>query len=154
MEDVKTDALAFLKRNRTGVIATAGHDNLPHISVIHYICDDKFNIYFLTHKNTRKYKSIIAHPQVAFTVFTEGAPQSIEVEGMAADISDSIEAGSKKDELFEVLMLNPVFNPPISKLDTNDTAVVWIKPSWVRWADFAFAEEGNENVLQNIDMSA
>lgn len=154
MEDVKTDALAFIMRNRTGVIATAGHDNLPHISVIHYVCDDKFNVYFLTHKNTRKYKSIIAHPQVAFTVFTEGAPQSLEVEGMAADISDSAEAGIKKDELFEVLTRNPSFNPPISKLDTHETAIVWIKPTWIRWADFAFAEEGTENVLQEITIPA
>ncbi len=148
--DPRTDALAFLKRHRTGVLATAGHDNIPHASVVHYSPDDKFNIYFMTLKNTRKYKSIIAHPQVAFTIFTEDTPQTLQMEGMASDISFSEEAGSKKDELFEVLNKNPLFYPPITKLDIDETAIIWIRPTWIRWADYAFSEDGSKNVLQEI----
>jgi uncharacterized pyridoxamine 5'-phosphate oxidase family protein len=149
-EDSRTDALAFLQRHRTGALATAGHDNVPHSSVVHYICDEKFNIYFLTLTNSRKYEALKAHPQVAFTVFTEDQPQTLQLEGMAVDISTSDEVGIKKDELFETLNKNPFFYAPISKLDTHETAVVWIKPTWIRWADYAFAEEGNEKVWKEV----
>jgi uncharacterized pyridoxamine 5'-phosphate oxidase family protein len=152
MADVRTDALAFLKRNRTGVLATAGHDNIPHGNVMHYTCDENFNLYIMTLKNTTKYRSIVAHPQVAFVVFNETTPQMLQIEGMASDISTSFEAGSKKDELFEVLNKNTFFAPPITKLDIDEPAVIWIKPTWVRWADYAFGSEGSENVLKEVPL--
>jgi general stress protein 26 len=146
----RQDALAFLRRNKTGVLATAGHDNLPHASVVHYTADDKFSVYIMTLTNSRKYQALKAHPQVAFTVFTEDTPQTLQMEGMAQDISMSDTAGSKKDELFEVLNTNPFFYAPISKLDIHDTAIVWIRPKWMRWADYAFADDGNETVWKEL----
>jgi len=152
-DKARTDALAFLKRHRTGVLATAGHDNIPHASVVHYTADDKFSIYIMTLTNSRKYEALKAHPQVAFTIFTEETPQTLQIEGMAADISTSPEAGIKKDELFDVLNKNPLFYPPITKLDTHDTAIVWIQPKWIRWADYAFGEDGTDRVLKEIEIN-
>lgn len=152
-DKARQDALAFLKRHRTGVLATAGHDNVPHASVVHYTSDDKFNIYIMTLTNSRKYEALKAHPQVAFTIFTEDTPQTLQIEGMATDISESEEAGSKKDELFEILNKNPFFSPPITKLDIHDTAIVWIQPKWIRWADYAFAEDGTDRVLKEIEIN-
>lgn len=150
--DSRTDALAFLKRNKLGVIATAGHDNLPHASAVHYYADDDFNIYFLTLPSSRKYKALLAHPQVAFTVLREDAPQTLQVEGMAQDISLDIEMKEKKDKLLEVLNANPFFFPPISKLDPETPAVIWIKPNWIRWADYAFAQYGTDRVFKEISV--
>ena len=47
------DALAFLKNNFVGVLATS-YLNLPYASTIYYTSDDKFNIYFVTKMNTRQ----------------------------------------------------------------------------------------------------
>ena len=144
------EALSFLKRHRTGVLATVSRDWRPLASVVHYAADDKFNVYILTLKNSRKYDALSAHPETAFTVFTEDIPQTLQMEGTAMDISASDEVGSKKDELFEVLNKNPFFYPPITKLDVSDTALVWFQPTWIRWANYAFGEEGTDNILKEI----
>jgi general stress protein 26 len=152
MEDrsARTDALAFLMRHKTGVLATAGHDNLPHGSVVHYDADDDFNVYFLTLPSSRKYQALSAHPQVAFTIFREDVPQTLQIEGMAKDITNALESKEKKDKVMEALNANPFFFPPISKLDPEVPAVIWLRPTWIRWADYAFAQYGTDRVFKEI----
>lgn len=149
----RTDALAFLKRNKTGVIATAGHDNVPHASAVHYYADDDFNVYFLTLPSSRKFKALSAHPQVAFTVIREDVPQSIQIEGMAQDITLSSEMQERKDNVMKVLNANPFFFPPIAELDLEEMAVIWVKPTWIRWADYAFAGHGTDHVFREIPIA-
>jgi len=144
--------MAFLKKHKTGVLATIARDYKPHASLVNYVCDDKFNIYFMTLRTSRKFEALSAHSEVAFTIATEDVPQTLQIEGKAMDIAVSDEAGSKKDELFEVLRKNSSFDAPISKMDTAETAIVWIQPTWIRWADYAFSEDGNENVWKEIDI--
>lgn len=150
----RSDALAFLTRNRTAVLATAGHDNLPHASAIHYVADENFNVYFLTLPSSRKYEALSAHPQVALTILREDIPQTIQIEGMAQDISQSSDMQEKKDKIMETLSANPFFFPPISKLDPEKPAVIWIQPKWIRWADYAFAQYGTDRVFKEIDIKA
>lgn len=151
---VRRDALSFLKSRKTGVLATVSREWEPHASAVHYAADDNFNIYILTLINSRKYDALSAHPQVAFTVLTEDVPQTLQIEGMAADISLSGEAQARKDELFEVLNRNPFFYAPIEKLDPSTSAIIWIQPKWIRWADFAFAENGTDRVFKEIEIEA
>src|ERR1035437_9503419 len=100
VENARKDALAFLKRHKTGVLATTPSENQVHASMIYYVADEKFNIYFLTQTNSRKFKALEAHPQVAFTVSAMETPQTLQIEGMAIDMSLDTEAAKKKDELF------------------------------------------------------
>lgn len=157
MDEVKNgrraDALAFLKRNKTAVIATTGHDAQPHASAIHYYADDTFNIYFLTLPSSRKYAALSAHPQVALTVVREDVPQTIQIEGMAKDVTHDIEAKEIKEKVMEALTANPFFFPPISKLDPEPPAIIWIQPKWIRWADYAFAQYGTDRVFKEIDIN-
>ncbi|TSC85871.1 MAG: hypothetical protein G01um10148_779 [Parcubacteria group bacterium Gr01-1014_8] len=146
----RADALAFLKRNKTGVLATAGHDNIPHASAIHYYADDEFNVYFLTLPSSRKYASLSAHPQVAFTVMREDVPQTIQIEGMAKDVSLDADMQSTRSKILDVYNANPYFFAPVSKLNPEKTAVIWIRPTWIRFADYAFAPSGTEHIFQEI----
>jgi general stress protein 26 len=150
MDRARKDALAFLKRHKTGVIATTPGENSVQASMIYYVADEKFNVYFLTQTNSRKFKALEAHPQVAFTVSTMETPQTLQIEGMAVDLSLDVEAAEKKDELFAVLNSNPWFYTPIAKLDPAESALVWIRPTWIRWADFAFADTGSAHVFTEI----
>lgn len=149
----RTDALAFLKRHKTGVIATAGHDNVPHASAIHYYADDDFNMYFLTLPSSRKYQALSAHPQVAFTTIRDDAPQTIQIEGMAKDISNDADMQEKKAKILEVLNENRHFSAPITKLDPETPALIWIRPTWIRWADYAFAAQGSDHVFKEIPVN-
>jgi nitroimidazol reductase NimA-like FMN-containing flavoprotein (pyridoxamine 5'-phosphate oxidase superfamily) len=143
LDRAKNDALAFLKDHKVGVLATFAGEYQVHASMVYYLADDHFNIYILTLINTRKYKALQAHPQVAFTVSSSEVPQTLQIEGMAMDISLDQEASKKKDELFAVLNSNPWFYPPPSKLDPAESVIVWVRPTWIRWADYAFAESGH-----------
>lgn len=150
MNNARKDALAFLKRHKTGVLATTEQDHRVHASMVYYTADDNFNLYFLTLSHTRKFKGIQAHPQVAFTVSTPDVPQTLQIEGMAMDITLDEEAVKKKDELFEILNSNQWFPAPITKLDPAGIILVWVRPTWIRWADYAFEQPGNEHVFKEI----
>ncbi len=144
------DALAFLKRNKTGVLATMAGDYNLHASMVYYTADDDFNIYILTQIDSRKYKALQQHPQVAFTISSSEIPQTLQIEGMAMDISLDEEEGKKRDELFDILNSNPQFYAPITKLDPSELVMVWIRPTWIRWADYAFEQVGNRHTFKEI----
>lgn len=149
-ENARKDALAFLKRHKIGVLATQPGEHGVHASMVYYTADENFNIYFLTLANTRKFQGLSEHPQVAFVVATPDVPQTLQIEGMAMDITLDEEASKKKDELMKVLNSNPWFYAPITKLDPSETVVVWIRPTWIRWADYAFEDPGNQHVFTEI----
>ena len=151
IENARKDALAFLTRHKTGVLATAEGDAL-HASTVYYTADHDFNIFILTHSNSRKFKALQEHPKVAFTVSTPDVPQTLQIEGIAMDITLDEEAAKKKDELVGVLNSNNWFYGPITKLDPAERVIVWIRPTWIRWADYAFEESGSEHVLTEIPL--
>lgn len=146
----RATALAFLLSHKTGVLGTLSLEGDVHASVVYYTADENFNVYVLTLANSRKFKAAQAHPQVAFTVATSDTPQTLQLEGVAMDISLDEEGTKKKEELFKVLNSNPWFYGPITKLDPADTVVIWIRPTWIRWSDYAFAQDGNEHIFQEI----
>lgn len=152
LDNARKDALSFLKHHGVGVLATVSGQGQAHASMVNYVTDDDFNIYILTLINSRKFKAIEEHPQVAFTIAIPDIPQTLQIEGMAMDISLDEEAGKKKAELMDALNSNPWFYGPIAKLDPAETVVVWIKPTWVRWADYAFAPMGTDHVLKEIPL--
>ncbi len=148
----RQDALAFLKHHKAGVLATVSAEGAPHATTVYYVCDEDFNIYILTLANSRKFAAIQAHPEVAFTVSVPDVPQAIQIEGIASDISMDEGVKHKRQELFGVLSSNNWFYGPITKMDPADAMVVWIRPTWVRWSDYAFAEAGNSNVLIELPL--
>jgi len=149
----RKDALAFLKRHKTGVLGTVSPAGDAHASMVYYTADDDFNVYFLTLPGTRKYQALSAHPQVAFTVSVADVPATLQLEGTAMDISLDPDIAAKKDALMEVLNSNQWFYGPVAKLNPANVAVVWIRPRWVRWANYAFANGGADNVLQEIPLA-
>lgn len=78
---VRRDALAFLKGEVTGVVATA-FDGDPHASTVHYVVDDKFNVYFVTKRGTNKYLNLALNDKVAF-VTCSGSPATVSIDGKA-----------------------------------------------------------------------
>ncbi len=149
----RATALAFLMRHKTGVLGTLSLEGEVHASMVYYTADEDFNVYILTLANTRKFRALQAHPQVAFTVATPDIPQTLQLEGMAMDISLDEEGAKKKEELFKVLNSNPWFYGPITKLDPADAVVVWVRPTWIRWSDYAFEQDGSEHVFKEIPVT-
>lgn len=147
----KDAALSFIKTHNAGVLATAGHDNHPHASVIHYVADDSFNIYFLTKTDSRKYQSIQAHPQVAFVIGRSDVPQTLQIEGVASEITSEEERAAHAPALMEILSQKAPGYVPVGKMDGTMT-LMWLQPKWIRWADFSTEAVGNENLFTEIPL--
>lgn len=142
-------ALTFIRSINAGVLATAGHDNLPHATVIHFVCDDTFNIFFVTKKESRKYKAIQAHPQVAFVVGSVEIPRSLQIEGVASEVVHDDAKQVHATELMNVLATHVPGYVPVGKMD-GELALMWIQPKVVRWSDFSKPAVGIENLQTEI----
>jgi len=80
-EAIKEEVMTFLKTNNTAVLATV-MDRLPYASTVHYVIDDDWSIYFLSHRNTSKYLSISAHQRAAVVVGTGPKHISVQAKGI------------------------------------------------------------------------
>ena len=152
-DNARKDALAFLRRHKTGVLATVSAGGEAHASMVFYTADEHFNVYFFTMVNTRKFAAIKAHPQVAFVVSTPEVPQTLQIEGLAVDIPEMEDTRELRQGLYKVLNSNNWFAGPIMKLDPANVGVMRLKPTWVRWADYAFSESGSHNVFKEIPLT-
>ena len=151
MDTKRSLALGFLKSNIAGVLATSSREGKPHASVVYYTCDDDFSIYFATLISSRKYTAIKAHPNAAFVVGTLNIPQTLQIEGMVTELHANDEAlGKKLPDLLQRLTSNSKYFAPITKMDPSDIVVMWLQPKWIRWADYATSESGNEHVSTEI----
>ena len=147
----RSAALAFLKANRAGVIATVSSEGTPHASVVYYVTDDSFNIYFVTKIDSRKYASIKANPTVAFTVGHLDVPQTLQIEGIAVELTGQEDKNEHVPALMEMLSKNNPSFLPIAKMD-SEVVVMWIEPKWVRWGDFSVEAIGNEHMFTEIPL--
>ena len=147
----RSAALAFLKANRAGVIATVSSEGTPHASVVYYVTDESFNIYFVTKIDSRKYASIKANPPVAVTVGHLDVPQTLQIEGIAVELTGQEDKNEHVPALMEMLSKNNPSFLPIAKMD-SEVVVMWIEPKWVRWGDFSVEAIGNEHMFTEIPL--
>jgi general stress protein 26 len=131
-------------------IASVSKSGEPHATIIFYVADDNFNIHFLTRVDTRKFDAIKMNPKVAITVATADIPQTLQIEGNARSIAMDDTTSSMKPQLFEVLNSNHWFNAPLTKQDMTMVHEMRIEPTWIRWSDYAFEQDGNEHVFKVI----
>lgn len=150
MADARTEALAFLKGHQAGVLSTVTPDGAPHGSAVYYVADGDFNIYFVTLKTSGKFANLQAHPAVAFTVGRQDVPQTIQIEGVASVLQHPDDIGTHAADLMRALTSNSRYYAPLTKLDNDATAVVWIQPKRIRWADYTTAASGTESVIIDI----
>ncbi len=150
VDNARKDALSFLRHHKTAVLATVTEGGAPHATMIFYVADDNFNIHFLTRVDTRKFQAIQNNPKVAITIATADIPQSLQIEGTARSIELAGPATSMREALMGMLDINHWFRAPMTKQDPTMVHEMRIEPTWIRWSDYAFEQDGNENVFKEI----
>lgn len=148
----RDEALTFLRSHKAGVLATVSAEGRPHASAVYYVADENFNIYFLTLLNTRKITAMQANPYVAFTVGTQHAPQTIQIEGVAVELSHEEDVLAHIPELVKTLTSDSTYYAPITRLDQSDVVVMKIRAEWIRWADYTSPQSGGENIFTQIEV--
>ena len=149
LEGKREEALAFLIGHETGVLATASMLGESHARLVYYTCDDAFNVYFLTLKNTRKVSDLAANPRAAFVVSEAEVPRTLQMEGVVDDLTDTATIDPLVSDFIKRLMSHTKFGIPLARFDSSAVRFYRIKPTWLRWGDFTFGDS-TESVLTKL----
>ena len=140
-QPIGSDALNFMKRQDLAVLSTIDRTGNVHGAAVYYmISQDKF-IYILTKSSTSQGRNILAHGQVALTIFEPGTTQTVQLQGIAEPETD----GATIISVFtRIVKLRPYVDdvqlPPVTKLHESDFVVVKITPTLVSYHDYSEAE--------------
>jgi general stress protein 26 len=149
-EGKRDDALSFLVQNETGVLSTLSSVGELHARLVYYTCDDSFNVYFMTLKNTRKISDLASHPHAAFVVSETERPRTIQIEGTVTDLTDTATIDPTLTDFVQRLMGHTQYGIPLARFDESEIKFYRLVPNWVRWGDFTFGQ-GTDEVLTEVD---
>lgn len=84
---LSAEALEFLNKHELGVVSTIERTGSLRGAAVYYIVKDGY-VYFMTKENTRKARNLVANEHIAFTVFDERSLETIQLAGVAEQVTD------------------------------------------------------------------
>lgn len=129
-------ARSFLKDHAVGVLATLSPESTPRARTVYYAADDSFGVYFCTLSETRKVDDIARNAHAAFVVSAEETPQTIQIEGTIADLTETATISDVVRKLLQKFMERGAHFAPLAHLDPGTVRFYKLTPTWVRFADF------------------
>jgi len=135
-EEQKKAATSFLTSHAVGVLATLSPEGTPRARTVYYSADDSFGVYFCTLTGTRKIEDIAQDVHGAFVVSSEDTPQTIQLEGTIADLTETATINDVIQKLSDKIMERGTHFAPLTHLDAGTIAFYKLTPTWVRWGDF------------------
>lgn len=116
----------LLENNRTMTIATADASGKPWVSPVFYSYDKDYNLYWVSDKNARHSKNVVARPQVSISIF--GQVQSGEgLDGVFFD-AEAVELLDKKEIEHAIKMITRF--PQEDRFTIKDINDVTDKACW------------------------
>lgn len=133
-EELKKVAFAFLQQQTTTVISTVSPEITPEAASVSYVMDADWNIYIITHRDSRKVANIQVNPHVALVVGTSLVAHTAQIEGEAQIITELQPEFTMVTKLFES---NSALNrDPILHSFRDNYVVLKITITWLRWLYF------------------
>lgn len=137
-----SDALDAMRRMRIGVLSVLLEADQPYSAVVNIHVDDNLRFYFATDRKTRKFKALLAHPHVALNMgFNDEMVNNFQITGKASvvdkaerwqDLFDALMVEKPKDQVMAGLG-EMTAHYPFRHFPSNDSAIVVIEPTWIRW---------------------
>lgn len=149
----RDEALSFLVNHDAGVLATVSRESQPGARMVYYTCDDSFNVYFMTLKNTRKVSDLASNRRAAFVVADQEVPKTIQVEGDVSDLTDTATLDPLLSDFVKRLSAHEPYGIPLAHLDASEIRFYKLAPTWIRWDDFTFGR-GTDEVFTRIEPEA
>ena len=131
--ELKKQALEFLKNKEVAVISTLSENNEPSVATILFSVDDDFNFYFITRRQTRKFKNLQINKTIAIVVGTELEPGTIQMQGEVQllkgnEVENFIgEMSKNKKDLLNL------YSGPFLSISGIDFAIFKVKINWMRY---------------------
>ena len=131
-EGLKRRAFGFLNEKEVAVISTISENNEPTAATILFSIDDDFNFYFITRRQTRKFKNIQTNKNEAIVVGTELEPGTIQMQGEAQLLE-----GNEAEKFFKEISKNKkdllkLYYGPYLLVPGLDFAIFKVKINWMR----------------------
>lgn len=144
LELARRDALAFLREQNIGVLATT-FEGQPFASAVYYVVDDDFNFYFATRQNTAKHANVAINPHVAFVVGSGPEHISVQVRGTAKVLSGK-ERAKIRGELRRQKSKGDITSYPLKSMEPfagADDVIVKTTPTEVQFFNLDCARYPN-----------
>lgn len=142
----------FLKTHPVGVLATVDPNNDPHAVAIYYSVDEGFNLSFTTKHDTKKHDNLKHNAHVMLVAHEESSQTTVQVTGVAEEVTDSSEANEIFKETVKAAMQTSDSGvPPISKLYAGSYEAWRIKPRQIRMAVFIRPDPGGYDIYETMD---
>ncbi|MBU6214895.1 pyridoxamine 5'-phosphate oxidase family protein [Patescibacteria group bacterium] len=141
-QQAAVEAMKFLKSHTVGTLATSTIGGQPSVSPIYYGIYDDFSIYFVTSKNTQKYKNIISNGRVAFSVGAGPRYRVVSIHGTAHLVGHE-----HRDEAIRYIEANvgtPIAEWPISTIKSfgdGELQLLKISPTHVSYLDLSSQDQ-------------
>lgn len=135
-------ALAFLKSRTMAAISTASKDGRPELAFVYYVVDDDFNFFFITRRDSAKFRNFLENRRLAAAVADEDEVKTVQMAGPAEEVLDEAEIARhthmivRSPRLAGLYMRNaPMkFLPPRApEPDGTHFALLRMRPAWMRW---------------------
>jgi uncharacterized pyridoxamine 5'-phosphate oxidase family protein len=133
LQITKETVFSYLREQKLGVIATVLPENKPEAATIDYFIDDNWNIYFLTHEESRKVNNLRKNNTVAMVVGTTLATHTAQIEGTAQIITPTDTEFS--DLLIHFAGMKTLYASPLLKIDGINLVIVKVTITWLRWLE-------------------
>ena len=132
-EKVKSEALKFVKKKKLAVISTVSEKGAPEAATVLYFFDDDFNFFFVTRSDSRKAVNIAHNGNVAVVIGTELGPSTMQMSGIAEQISSPEKQNEFIEKLTKDAVLQALYYGPFLSLMGVNFALYKVKITWARW---------------------
>lgn len=129
----KKKALDFLKQQFIMQIATS-YKNKPAAAVVIYAIDNKFNIYFATHKDSRKSQNLLKNSNISLSIWKE-RESLVQADGVVSIVRETKEQSKIMDMLADTATNDKNFWPPLFRIKGDEYIFFKTKLSWARVLD-------------------
>ncbi len=126
--NTKQKILSFIETQAHMVVATT-NGNAPEAAFVGFASTPELDLVFGTKTNSRKYKNILSHPNVAI-VFDDDKKITVQYEGIISMLSGA-ELEAYKKIYFQ--------KTPSSKKYENQPNQIYLKvtPTWIRYTNYS-----------------
>ncbi len=121
----------FVAQCKLGVLGTVSAENEPQSALVGIAVTPRLEIVFDTLRSTRKYRNLRACPACSFAIGW-AAEQTVQYQGIAEELTES-NAEEYRRIYFSVWPDGP------SRLTWPGIVYFVVRPSWIRYSDFAQA---------------
>jgi hypothetical protein len=125
---LSADILAFLRKQRLGVVATRTPDGAPQAAVVGIAVTDELDIIFDTLDTTRKLLNLRGDARVALVIGWDDS-QTVQIDGIADEPS-----GDELERIKAVYFAAWPDGP--TRLSWPGITYVRVRPTWIRMTDF------------------